>query len=70
MPPATQRRNTAYLNRPISRTGQLDRELEDQAPRPQTGLAIDLGDSIDPHFRPDDPGRCLLGPAAERDCAA
>jgi hypothetical protein len=32
MPPTTQRRNTAYLNRRISRFGRQDRNLDDQTP--------------------------------------
>jgi len=42
MPPLTQRRNFAYLNRLIAR------------PTASTGLAIDLGGSVERCFRPDD----------------
>ena len=53
MPPPTQRRNTAYLNRQNSRTGQLDRGMKDQATDSLTGLAIDLEGSVDWRLRPD-----------------
>jgi hypothetical protein len=43
MPPTTQRRNTAYLNRRISRTGQLYRVLEGQAPGPRPDLRLISG---------------------------
>ena len=33
MPPQTQRRNTAYLNRPLQRFGALDRGLDGKALR-------------------------------------
>jgi hypothetical protein len=52
MPLRTQRRNTAYLNRPDSRFGQLDREPDGQALSTWTGLAIDLGGLVDQRFRP------------------
>ena len=47
MPPTTQRRNTAYLNRWIQRIGQLDRELDEQAlmPRPDLRLISGAGSS-------------------------
>jgi len=60
MPTRTQRRNTAYLNRRISRFGQLYRSLEDQATGAFTGLAIDLGGSVEPPLRPDDLGSAYL----------
>ena len=60
MPPRTQRRNTAYLNRQIPRSGQLDRDLEDQATDSLTGLAIDLGGSIKLRLRLDDPSAAYL----------
>jgi hypothetical protein len=40
MPPQTQRRNTAYLNRRISRFGQLDRGLDEQALRAGPDLRL------------------------------
>jgi len=40
MPPGTQRRNTAYLYRRISRFGQLDRDLDDQALRAGPDLRL------------------------------
>jgi len=40
MPPRTQRRNTACLNRQISRFGQLDRDLDDQALRAGPDLRL------------------------------
>jgi hypothetical protein len=43
MPPCAQRRNTAYLNRPDSLCGQLDRELDDQAPRASPDLRLISG---------------------------
>ncbi|KRH98566.1 hypothetical protein AO057_08010 [Curvibacter sp. PAE-UM] len=36
----TQRRNTAYLNRQISRAGHLDRDLDVQAPRLEPDLRL------------------------------
>jgi hypothetical protein len=60
MPPTTQRRNTAYLNRADWRFGGEDRALHAQAPRHWTGLAIDLGGSVELRFRPDElSGLCL-----------
>ena len=61
MPSPAQRRNTAYLNRLISRFGQLDRVLDDQGPRALTGLAIDLGGSLKRRLRPDRGGLAYLG---------
>ena len=43
MPPPTQRRNTAYLNRRILRFGQQDRELDDQALMPSPDLRLISG---------------------------
>ena len=43
MPLTTQRRNTAYLNRQISRLGQLDREIEGQALSPGRDLRLISG---------------------------
>ena len=40
MPPLTQRRNAAYLNRPILRFGALDRDPEDQALGPGRDLRL------------------------------
>jgi hypothetical protein len=40
MPPLTQRRNVAYLNRHTSRFGQLDRDLDDQALRAGPDLRL------------------------------
>ena len=60
MPPRTQRRNTAYLNRRITRIGQLDRDLNGQALMPRTGLAVDFGGSVDWRFRPGDFGAVYL----------
>jgi hypothetical protein len=60
MPLTTQRRNTAYLNRPDSRFGQLDREPDGQALSTWTGLAIDLGGSLKQRCRPGDFGAAYL----------
>jgi len=43
MPPRAQRRNTAYLNRPISRFGPLDCGLDNQAPRTTPDLRFISG---------------------------
>jgi hypothetical protein len=43
MPPLTQRRNAAYLNRSISRFGWLDRELEGWALLPGPDLRLISG---------------------------
>jgi hypothetical protein len=60
MPLTTQRRNTAYLNGGNSRSGREDRALGGQALQPWTELAIDLGGSVEPCFRPDAlSGLCL-----------
>jgi hypothetical protein len=40
MPPRTQRRNTAYLNRLNSRFGKLDREIDAKAPPPGPDLRL------------------------------
>jgi len=40
MPLTTQRRNTAYLNRGISRFGRLDRDLDGQALMPRPDLRL------------------------------
>jgi len=40
MPPLTQRRNAAYLNRPILRFGALDGDPEDQALGPGRDLRL------------------------------
>ena len=61
MPTRTQRRNTAYLNRPISRFGPLDRGPRGPGTVAQTGLAIYLGDSVDFGCRPGDGGAFYLG---------
>jgi hypothetical protein len=55
-----QRRNAAYLNRGISRFGQLGRDLDNQALQRSTGLAIDLDGSLKQPFRPDEPGGAYL----------
>jgi hypothetical protein len=60
MPLLTQRRNTAYLNRANPRLGELRRELDGKDPPPWTGLAIDLGGSLDQRFRPDKIGVTYL----------
>jgi hypothetical protein len=60
MPPTTQRRNTAYLNRQISRFGQLDRDLHGPSGVTLTGLAFDLGGSLKQRFRPDEIGTAYL----------
>jgi len=52
MPPTTQRRKRAYLNRANYRRQRLSLELYDQEAATWPGLAIDLGSSIDRHFRP------------------
>jgi hypothetical protein len=43
MPPTTQRRNTDYLNRLISRFGQLDRDWDEQALMPGSDLRLISG---------------------------
>ena len=60
MPPLPQRRNAAYLNRRISRFGWLDRELKGLGTDAWTGLALDLGGSLEQHDRPDDLGVAYL----------
>ena len=60
MPPLTQRRNAAYLNRPIPRFGALDRDPEAQALRTWTGLAVYLGGSVERRLRPTDLGAAYL----------
>jgi hypothetical protein len=60
MPSRTQRRNTAYRNRQIPRFGQLDRGMESRATDTLTGLAIDLGSSVEVPFRPGEFGGAYL----------
>jgi hypothetical protein len=66
MPPTTQRRNTAYLNRRVSRFGRQDRDLDDQTPI-IPGLAIDLGGSVERLFRPTN---CLVRACDREDVRA
>ena len=74
MPPLTQRRNTAYLNRMNHRSAGAGRGVHVQAPPTWTGLAIDLGGSLQQRFRPDDLGvayldvpRALIAPLERRE---
>jgi hypothetical protein len=60
MPTPPQRRNAAYLNRRISRTGQLDRDLDGQALMPEPDLRFDLGGSVERRVRPGDLGAAYL----------
>ena len=60
MPPQHQRRNRAYLNRQIHRDLALGRAIRDCLAATQTGLAIDLGGSLERRFRTDDVGAAYL----------
>jgi hypothetical protein len=60
MPPSTQRRNTAYLNRQNPRMGQPDRDTGWPGTLTWTGLAIDLWGSLKQRFRPDELGVAYL----------
>jgi hypothetical protein len=65
MPPPAQRRNTAYLNRQNSRFAWAAWNLDGPALPPSTGLAIDLGGSVEQQSRPDNVGAVYLdGPPA------
>ena len=54
MPPTTQRRKHAYLNRANYRTRRLSLDLDDQKAATWRGLAIDLGGSLEQRLRPVD----------------
>jgi hypothetical protein len=60
MPPATQRRNSAYLNRLISRFGRDKPPPGRLGTANCPGLAIDLGCLVDGRFRPDEVGSAYL----------
>jgi hypothetical protein len=60
MPPPSQRRNAAYLNRPACRFGAPGRDRGVRGTEAQTGLAIDLGSSLKRRFRLDHAGAAYL----------
>ena len=66
MPPRTQRRNTAYLNRPNSRFGQLDRSKDGQALRRLPDLRLMSMARSKRRFRPDDFGASYLNELLSR----
>jgi hypothetical protein len=56
MPPLPQRRNAAYLNRQNLAFRRAKPQPEWPGAATWTGLAIDLGGSVDKRFRPRDVG--------------
>ena len=62
MPPTTQRRNTAYLNRANHRDSRPGRGSWPCEPASESGLAIDLGGSLEQRFRPADIAGAICAP--------
>ena len=60
MHPLLQRCNAAYLNRQISRFGELDPRPSRPGTASRTGLAFDLDGSLERRFRPDEFGAAYL----------